>query len=84
MTYFYRVKKNPRKHGNKSLRALGPHLWNSLAEKMKSTTSIFIFKDFIKTWFGLTLYLSYCILEPKQHYKGGGEDLGRYPFLNWF
>ena len=39
------------KYGDKSLRALGPHLWNSLPQKIKSTTSILVFTDLIKTWF---------------------------------
>ena len=39
------------KYGDKNLTALGPHLWKSLSEKIKSIISIFIFKNFIKTWF---------------------------------
>ena len=40
------------KYGDKSLRALGPYLWNSLSEKINSRISIFVFKNFIKTWYG--------------------------------
>ena len=45
-------KRNTSKYGDKSLRALGPHVWNSLPESIKSTNSIFVFKNYIKTWFG--------------------------------
>lgn len=37
------------KYGNKSPRGLSLHLRNSLPEKIKFTTSIFIFEDFMKT-----------------------------------
>ena len=37
------------KYGDKSPRGLSLHLWNSLPEKIKFTTSIFIFEDFMKT-----------------------------------
>ena len=39
-------------YSDRSLRVLGPHTWNSLPENIKSTTSVIIFKDFIKNWFG--------------------------------
>ena len=40
--------RNTSSFGDKSLRALGPHMWNSLPESIKSTDSISIFKSFIK------------------------------------
>ena len=39
---------NTLNYGDRNLRALGPHTWNSLPETIKSTTSIIIFKDIIK------------------------------------
>ena len=37
-------------YDERSLRALGPHTWNSLPENIKSSTSIIIFKVFFKNW----------------------------------
>ena len=36
--------------GTKSLRTLGPHLWNLLPENIKSTKSFIELKNFTKTW----------------------------------
>ena len=44
--------RNTTSFGDKSLGALGAHIWNSLPENVKSTISIFIFKYFIKYWSG--------------------------------
>ena len=44
--------RNTSNYGDRSLRALGPHTWNPLPENIKSTTSLIMFKDFIKNWFG--------------------------------
>ena len=44
--------RNTSNYGNRSLRAHGPHTWNSLPENIRPTISIIIFKDFIKNWFG--------------------------------
>ena len=46
---------HPRKtanYGDKSLKSVGPHIWNSLPDEIKATTSLSIFKKFIKNWFG--------------------------------
>ena len=40
--------RNTSNYGDRSLRDLGTHTWNSLPENIKSTTSIIIFKDIIK------------------------------------
>ena len=50
--------------GDKSLRALGPHIWNSLPESIKSTDSISIFKSFIKNWSSPKCECKYCLLKP--------------------
>ena len=39
---------NTTKFGNKSLRAFGANLWNTLPENIKSITSLLKFKEFIK------------------------------------
>ena len=41
---------NTTKFGNKSLRAFGANIWNTLPEYIKLTTSFLEFKKFIKTW----------------------------------
>ena len=48
------------KYGDKSLRVLGAHIWNSLPNNIKSTTSIYKFKDFIKVWFGPQCKCNLC------------------------
>ena len=41
---------NTAKFGNKSLRAFGANIWNTLPEYIKSTTSLLEFKKIIKAW----------------------------------
>ena len=41
------------KYGNKSLRCLGPHIWNSLPNQIKKETDYTKFKEFINDWFGM-------------------------------
>ena len=46
---------HPRKtanYGDKSLKSVGSHIWNSLPDEIKATTSLSIFKKFIKNCFG--------------------------------
>ena len=43
--------RNTLNYGDKSLRALRPHTWDSLTENIKSATSIILFNGFIKNWF---------------------------------
>ena len=38
--------------GDKSIRILGPHVWNQLPERLKSETSFPIFKKSLSDWFG--------------------------------
>ena len=40
------------KYGDKSLRTLGPHIWNSLLEHMKTETKFIKFREYINQWFG--------------------------------
>ena len=51
---------NTTKFGNKSLRAFGANMSNTLPEYIKSTTSLLEFKKFIKTWSGPKCKCSVC------------------------
>ena len=45
--------KHTTKYGNKSLRCLGTHIWNSLPSQIKKETDYTKFKEFINDWFGM-------------------------------
>jgi len=47
-------------YGDRSLAALGPKIWNSLPESIKSENNYSRFKEYIKTWFGPTCHCTYC------------------------
>ena len=49
--YIFARSPNTSNYGDRTLRAIRPHTWNSLPESFKSITSIIIFKDFVKNWF---------------------------------
>ena len=53
-------RRNTAKFGDKSLMALGPRIWNSLPEKIKSENSYSRFKEYMNTWFGPKCYCNYC------------------------
>ena len=38
--------------GDKSIRSLGPHIWNGLPEEIKNETSYDKFKEYSNTWYG--------------------------------
>ena len=46
--------------GNKSLRCLGPHIWNSLPENVKEASSFEKFKESINKWYGPNCKCSLC------------------------
>ena len=48
------------KYGNKILRCLGPHIWNSLPNQIKSETDYTKFKEFINDWFGMKCKYNLC------------------------
>ena len=48
------------KYGNKSLRCLGPNIWNSLPNQTKKETNYTKFKDFIQDWFGMKCKCNLC------------------------
>ena len=54
--------RNTASFGDISLRALGPHVWNSLPENIKSTDTISVFKNFIKNWCGPKCKCKNCLL----------------------
>ena len=45
---------------NKSLRCLGPHIWNSLPNQIKRETDYNKFKEFINDWFGMKCKWNLC------------------------
>ena len=51
---------NTTKYGCKSLKSLGPHIWNSLPTEMKKETDFGKFKTYISKWFGLKCKCSIC------------------------
>ena len=46
------VRTNTSTYGTKSLRSLGPKIWNSLPERIKAEASLAHFRGLINTWFG--------------------------------
>ena len=46
--------------GDKSLKCLGPKVWNSLPSDIKSMTNIEQFKIFLNTWYGPTCKCNFC------------------------
>ena len=52
--------RNTSSFGDKSLRALGPHIWNSVPESIKSTDSISIFKNLAIIFWIMTVFLRNC------------------------
>ena len=48
------------KYGDRSLRALGPQIWNSLSESIKSETNYTKFKEYINQWFGPICKCNLC------------------------
>ena len=51
---------NTTKYGNKSLRSLGPHIWNSLPKQIKEETNYNKFKNYIDKWFGAKCKCNLC------------------------
>ena len=48
------------KYGNKSLRSLGPHIWNFLPKQIKEETDYNQFKNYIDKWFGAKCKFNLC------------------------
>ena len=46
--------------GEKSLRTVGPNIWNSLLKEVKDLTSLQKFTEFIKTWYGPECKCNIC------------------------
>ena len=47
-------------YGNKSLRNLGPHIWNFLPKQIKEETNYNKFKNYIDKWFGAKCKCNLC------------------------
>ena len=47
--------------GSNSLRSLGPQVWNSLPEDIKSAENLVKFKRVIKNWDGATCRCNACL-----------------------
>ena len=70
------------KYGDKSLRTLGPQIWNSLPEHIKNETDYIKFKEYISQLFGPICKCNLCVflnkyLRKKFYRK---NDLGFDPF----
>ena len=48
------------KYDQKSLKSLGPHIWNSLPIEIKEETNYEKFKNYINKWFGVKCKCSIC------------------------
>ena len=57
---------NQSNYGTKSLRVLGPKIWNELPEEIKSAETLKIFKTNIKMWEGPTCNCSLCKFHTSQ------------------
>ena len=55
--------RNTVKFGDKSIRCLGPHIWNSLPNEIRSESSYEKFKSFINSWFGPKCKCNFCLNE---------------------
>ena len=56
----YVTKMNTTTYGQKSLKSLGPKVWNSLPEHLKAETTFLNFQNSIKTWFGKKCLCNLC------------------------
>ena len=54
------VRTNTNTYGTKSLRSLGPQIWNSLPEHIKTETSLAHFRSLINTWLGKECLCNLC------------------------
>ena len=54
-------RRNTVKFGDNSVKSLGPHIWNSLPEEIKSEQSYEKFKGFIETWYGPNCKCCLCV-----------------------
>ena len=54
------VRTNTNTYGTKSLRSLGPQIWNSLPEHIKAETSFVHFRSLINTCFGKECLCNLC------------------------
>ena len=61
--FSYKVNQNnSTKYGNKSLRSLGYHIWNSLPTQIKEEIDYNKFKSYIDKWFGAKCKCNFLFL----------------------
>ena len=53
------------KYGDKSLRNLGPHIWNSLLEHTKAETNFIKLREYTNQWFGPICKCNLCVYSNK-------------------
>ena len=49
------------KYDDKSLRTIGPHIWNPLQEHMKVETNFIKLREYINQWFGPICKCNLCV-----------------------
>ena len=49
------------KFDDNNVKSLGPHIWNSLPEEIKSEQSYEKLKEFIETWYGSNFKCCFCV-----------------------
>ena len=49
------------KYGDKNLKTLSLHIWNSLPEHMKAETNFIKFREYINQWFGPICKCNLCV-----------------------
>ena len=77
------IENHTTKYGNKSLRCLGPHIWNSLPNQIKEETDYTLFKELINDWVGMNYKCNsrsflIKVQECKFHIVNTISDLARF------
>ena len=52
--------RNTVKYGDKSIRSLGPHVWNGLPQETKNENSYYKFREYLNTWYVPKCSCSLC------------------------
>ena len=65
--------RNTEKFGSKSFMALGPKIWNVLPKKIKQETFFSKFKEYIKSWSGISNYGNSLVIREVYRHCGTFE-----------